>query len=290
MATSYDIYELNTILRTEFNKVIKELPQIQLKGEIIEVKVFKNYTGVSFKIKEGDSEFNCKAWQRKNIDIQKIISYENTSCIITGTLVQDNFGNGYRFILDLEDDVIKDSDESKIKKLKEECESRGYFKDKKHIIWSDIKRIGLISKADTQGYTDFMVQFKIPLDITLKEIVLEGENTETTLIKAIKELQDENVDIIIIIRGGGCTSDISNSFDKISIYESIKKSTIPILTAIGHQADKDEKLLITSISDYNFPTPTSAALELNKILIQPYVNKLNNLSQKIETIFYDNLN
>lgn len=289
-ATLYEIYELNTILRTEFNKVIKELPQIQLKGEIIEIKVFKNNSGLTFKIKQDDSEFYCKAWQRKNIDINKIIACENTSCIVTGKLVQDNFGNGYRFILDIDEDIIKESDESKIKKLKEICEQREYFKNKKEIKWNNIRNIGLISKADTQGYTDFIEQFKFPINICLKQIILEGENTEESLINAINEFQEENFDIIMIIRGGGCTSDISSSFDKLSIYECMKSSKIPIVTAIGHQADKDEKLLITCISDYNFPTPTSAALELNKIIQQPVLNKLNELCNIIENKFYENLN
>jgi len=282
MTVSYEIEELNSLLNSEYNKIYSTFPQIQLKGEIISLKPFNTGSGIAFKIKQGNSEFNCVAWRGK-CDIKKIIECEHTCCTVVGRIKQDRYTVCK---LDLDEDIIKESNDSKIKQLRAECESRGFFENKKQIKLHTIRRLGIISKADTQGYTDFMVQLKVPLTIVQKDIVLEGDNTEVTLIDAIEQLQTENLDAIIIIRGGGSTSDISNAFDKISIYESIKNSSIPIMTAIGHQADKDDKLLITCISDYNFPTPTSAALELNKIIIQPYLIKLHKISNKIGGIFH----
>ena len=125
----------------------------------------------------------------------------------------------------------------------------------------------------------------MPICTFLKEIALEGETTSKSVIKSIKEFQEEGVDVIIIIRGGGSTIDISNSFDRMDIFEIIKTSTIPIITAIGHEADKDDKLLITSISDYDYPTPTSASLELNKIFIDPLLAKLENCLDEVNDSF-----
>ena len=97
------------------------------------------------------------------------------------------------------------------------------------------------------------------------------------------------LDFIIIIRGGGSTIDISNSFDKIELFNVIKQSRIPIITAIGHEADKDDKLLITNISDYDFPTPTRASLELNKIIVKPIINKIkekiDNVKEKYKELY-----
>ena len=75
----------------------------------------------------------------------------------------------------------------------------------------------------------------------------------------LKNLISTNIDIIIIIRGGGSTTDISLSFDCISLFKCIKDSTVPIMTAIGHANDCDDQLLITQISDINYHTPTTAA-------------------------------
>ena len=121
----------------------------------------------------------------------------------------------------------------------------------------------------------------------MKEIALEGCNTEKYIISAIYDLQNE-ADIIIIIRGGGSTSNISASFDKIKIFEAIKNSSIPIITAIGHEADKNDKLLITNISDYNFPTPSSAAKKINKIFIKPVYQYIIDILEKLKYHFNNN--
>lgn len=286
MEQHYTIVELKELLRDNFNLVICEIPKVQLKGEIVDCNIFKGNCGISFKIRTGSDTFTCKAWSNIGINIDKIKSYENTNCVIIGYVRQNLFMNRFEFLLELSEDIVNENNDSKIKKLKEDCEMRGYFQNKKKIIWENVKKIGVISKKETQGYNDFVTQFKVPICIILKEIALEGENTKNSLIKSIKEFQEENVDIIIIIRGGGSTIDISNSFDRMDIFEIIKTSSIPIITAIGHEADKDDNLLITSISDYDYSTPTRASLEMNKIFIEPLIFKLRNYLHEINDIFY----
>ena len=88
------------------------------------------------------------------------------------------------------------------------------------------------------------------------------------------------------MRGGGSTFDISNSFDTLPIFDAIKNSTIPIITAIGHEADKNDKLLITTVSDFNFSTPSTAALELTTILLEPIFQHINTNITTLKTLFY----
>lgn len=287
---TYSICELNEILFEKFDDICVNFKQITLKGEIVDCRFFKNNIGISFKIKDEFGMFNCKCWNYNNIDIYKIKSYENSTCIISGTIKSNYFNNHYDFILEINKDIIKDNDNSLIKSLKDQCISLGYFENKKNINWNLIKKIGLISKKNTQGYNDFMKQLKIDFEIILKEIVLEGINTEKTLINAINEFQDEDIDIILIIRGGGSTIDISNSYDKITIFDIIKKSKKPIITAIGHEADKDEKLLITSISDYDYATPSRLAIEINKEIIKNKIKVIDNklIEIKEKYINYNN--
>ena len=192
--------------------------------------------------------------------------------------------HGHKFILNITDVLFK-TDRSKLKTIKEECESKGFFKNKKNIIWNNINTIGIISKQDTQGYNDFIKQFKIPIDISLEEISLEGKDTAMHCIKAIRKLQ--NLDLIIIIRGGGTTSEISNSFDVLELFESIRNSKIPIITAIGHEFDKGDKLLITQVSDYDYPTPSTAAYEINNIKLLPVSQLIKNRLTDIKDLIDD---
>ena len=132
-----------------------------------------------------------------------------------------------------------------------------------------------------------MKQFNIPIEINLEEISLEGKNTCIECIESIKKLQDN--DIIIIIRGGGSTSEISNSFDKIELYDEIKNSKVPIISAIGHEADKDDKLLITNITDKNYSTPSTASYEIKKELLEKKYNKIIIEINEIKTIIENKL-
>jgi exodeoxyribonuclease VII large subunit len=282
----HSIQDLNLQLTHEFDDLVTKYNRVSIKGEIIDCKMCKGIL-VQFVIKDGDNymnKFKCKAWARNGIDLQRLISHENTTCIVSGCIKQNYWCGGRDFVLELDQDIQYDNENSKMKELKKECEMRGYFLDKKPIVWSSVKKIGLVSKKDTQGYNDFMKQFKMPIEVIVKEFVLEGENTEQSLISAINELQGV-VDVILIIRGGGSTLDISSSFDRINIFAALKKSRVPVITAIGHEADKDDRLLITSISDYDYPTPTRAAIEMNKTFKVPYMQKVSNCLQLLENTF-----
>ena len=284
----FTISELNKLLNNKFSDAISKFSMIKLKGEIIDCKIFKNNSGISFNICNQNDKFKCKSWASSGLDPIMIKNYENTNCNVLGKITTSYSIYGHEFYLDI-DEITKEDDDSKMKKLKELCDAKGYFnkESRKIISWNTIKKIGIISKKDTQGYNDFVKQFNIPLEIILDEIALEGNNTETLLINSINNFKklDISVDAIIIIRGGGSTSDISNSFDKMNIYDAIKKSKIPVITAIGHEADKDDKLLITNISDLDYPTPSTAALNMNKIFMTPLFDKLKIMIEEIENKF-----
>ncbi len=277
---SISIVELNELLLEKFEEICDEFEEISLRGEIVDCRFFKNNVGISFKLKDDGAMFNCKCWNYRGIDINKIKKCENSVCVVSGIIKSNYFNNHYDFVLELNDDIKEDVGKSVIKSLKEECEVRGYMDGKKKVDWCLIKKVGIISKKDTQGYNDFISQLKIDIDIVLKEIVLEGVNTEKTLIKAIEEFQEEDVDIILIIRGGGSTIDISNSYDKMSIFEVMRNSKKAIITAIGHEADKDERLLITSISDMDYPTPSRLVMEINSLIMKEEFKRLRGLVER----------
>lgn len=271
-----NIKRLNEILFERCCEISEEFPEISLKGEIVDCKIFRNNSGISFKIKDEYGMFNCKSWNYWC----NIKENENSTCIISGFIKVNYFNNQYNFFLELNKDIIKENDNSSIKSLKEECQNKGYFLNKKRIDWNFIRTIGVISKKETQGYNDFIKQLKVDFKIILKEIVLEGINTEKTLINAIQDFQNEDVEAIIIIRGGGSTIEISNSYDKMSIFDIMKNSNKPIITAIGHEADKDERLLITSISDLDYPTPSRLAIEINKDRLRIIEIELKRIREK----------
>ena len=281
----YTPKQLNRIFLNNTTKISYNFRNINMIGDITSCKLWKN-GGMSFKLMNNNESFECKVWDRDGYDKKDVFEFENKTCKIFGYIKAEYF-YGHRFVLNVLN-INMETDDSKLKRLKEECNKKDYFKHKKEIKWENIKKIGIISKNNTQGYNDFMKQYNKLIPIMFVEISLEGPNTSKQCIESIEKLQD--VDVIILIRGGGDTSEISNSYDKIELFDAIKKSKIPIITAIGHENDKGDKLLITEVSDKDYPTPSTAVYEINKIILDPVLKKLNAYLSKIESMIDDKFN
>ena len=293
--TIYNPKELNSMLLNLTTDISYTIPEISVCGDITNFKKWKR-SGCSFKISINGDSIECKCWTRPNKKVGDISSsyndltpgdiekFLNTRCTVTGNIRAEYFYS-HKFVLDI-NTITHTNNKTKLNELKTICQTKKYFENKKTINWTNIKSIGIISKQNTQGYDDLRNQFKFDsiVNITLEEITLEGPKTSRECIKAIKNLQ--NMDIIIITRGGGDTSEISNSYDTIELFDCIKLSNVPIITAIGHEQDKGDKLLITNVSDNDFSTPTTLAKDLNHKFYEHIDYISNEILQLYDKWFY----
>ena len=104
------------------------------------------------------------------------------------------------------------------------------------------KRIALIGSPDTSGYQDFihgLSKNEVFTNFVVKSFPasVQGPNAAQELIAAINEAQLYDIDIIVIIRGGGSKMDL-HSFNDYNLSKAICLSPIPVLTGIGHQTDE----------------------------------------------------
>lgn len=281
--------ELNDELLQKTSDIAQGYKCIFVVGEITAVpdSPWKGGNGVGFKVTANKKSLECNVWFNKGCSFEKIRAHANKKCQIFGSITA-KYWYSHKFVIDVQDITLITSD-TKIKRLKKDCVEKGYFVNKKSLPERhNIKHLGIISKRGTQGYNDFMKQFHIPIEITVKEITLEGTKTEKQCISAIQELQ--HVDVIIIMRGGGATSEISQSYDTLELFRVMHQSRIPIITAIGHEADKGDKLLITEVSDVNYSTPTTAATEFAKVFTHPIQNEVQQILRTIASLFVEKWN
>ena len=131
------------------------------------------------------------------------------------------------------------------------------------------QRIAVVSSESAAGYGDFCNQlthnpYGFHFDIQLFPAVMQGEEVEQSIITALEKIYSltslhspltSNYDIVVIIRGGGATSDMSG-FDTLALAENVANFPIPIITGIGH--DRDETIL-DMVSHTRVKTPTAAA-------------------------------
>ena len=135
------------------------------------------------------------------------------------------------------------------------------------------QRIAVISSATAAGYGDFCNQladngYGLQFTTALFAATMQGEGVEQSVISALNRINEEweNWDCVVIIRGGGATSDLSG-FDTLALAENVANFPLPIITGIGHERDES---VLDMISFQRVKTPTAAAAFLVDHLTEVY--------------------
>ena len=124
------------------------------------------------------------------------------------------------------------------------------------------QRIAVISSPTAAGYGDFCDQlernaFGFVFYTKLFPAVMQGEQVEDSIIRALNRINAGHGrwDVVVIIRGGGATSDLSG-FDTYELATNCAQFPIPIITGIGHERDDT---VIDKVAHTRVKTPTAAA-------------------------------
>ena len=122
------------------------------------------------------------------------------------------------------------------------------------------QHIAVISSQTAAGYGDFCNQladnpYGFKFETQLFPAIMQGEGVEQSIISALEQIYDMPFDCVVIIRGGGATSDMSG-FDTLALAENVANFPIPIITGIGHERDES---VLDMISHTRVKTPTAAA-------------------------------
>lgn len=149
----------------------------------------------------------------------------------------------------------------------------------KTLQWPEVpQRIAIVSAAGAAGYGDFMNQlannaYGIKFYTCLFTAIMQGVNTRPSVLAALARINDyiDLFDCVVIIRGGGSTSDL-NSFDDYDLAATIAQFPIPVIVGIGHERDVT---VLDYVAAMRVKTPTAAA----EFLIQRGSDALNHLNE-----------
>ena len=127
------------------------------------------------------------------------------------------------------------------------------------------QRIAVISSEGAAGYGDFCRQLHdnqagYIYKVELFGAVMQGDAVEQSVIAALGRIYErvDDFDAVVIIRGGGATSDMSG-FDTLALAENVANFPLPIITGIGHERDE---CVLDMVAFARMKTPTAAAQHL----------------------------
>ncbi len=146
-----------------------------------------------------------------------------------------------------------------VRRLTEE----GIINDNRNLPWPDVPwRIAVISARGAAGYGDFINQLytnpaRLRFHTRLFPAVMQGDRTAPSIIDALGQIAaaDETFDCVVIIRGGGATSDLA-AFEDYRLAQNIALYEIPVIIGIGHERDIT---LLDYVANMRVKTPTAAA-------------------------------
>lgn len=125
-----------------------------------------------------------------------------------------------------------------------------------------IRRIAVISSVDAAGYGDFCHQIQtnrhhFVFQTQLYAATMQGDSAAHSIIQALNAIakQENEWDLVVIIRGGGATTDLS-CFDDYNLACHCAQFPLPIITGIGHTRDIS---VVDMVAHTSVKTPTAAA-------------------------------
>ncbi len=149
-------------------------------------------------------------------------------------------------------------------------------RNKQHSVSQVPLRIGLVTAHNSAAYHDFISELQgsnFAFQLILFDAFMQGKNVESDLLQAFRlfeNLGQEELDVIVITRGGGSTADLS-WFDNQRIAEKAALCTFPVFTALGHEINTT---ILDLVAHTSFKTPTKVA--------QFLVERVSNFRQSLD--------
>ncbi|MEZ4987039.1 MAG: exodeoxyribonuclease VII large subunit [Saprospiraceae bacterium] len=154
-----------------------------------------------------------------------------------------------------------------------------------------VQRLAIISSPVAAGLQDFLSYLQEnALGYTFRtdifQAAMQGAQASPEIRRQLRtiERRQSDYDAVIIIRGGGAKTDLSD-FDDFSLCEAVAQCSLPVFTGIGHETDRS---LIDMVSHTSFKTPTAVAAYLVDRMAdteQQFVNLQAYLSQISQQYF-----
>ncbi|MFA1821579.1 exodeoxyribonuclease VII large subunit [Virgibacillus oceani] len=259
------------------------LRNIWLKGEISN---FKHHSRghMYLTLKDDQSRIQAVMFAGNNRSL-KFKPENGMSVLIRGEIsVFEAFGQYQLYIQQMEPDGIG-ALYLAYEQLKEKLHNKGYFNaEYKKPIPFYPKHIAIITSPTGAAVRDIIstIKRRYPIvQMTVIPVIVQGSNAAASIKHGIERANNTGLfDLLIVGRGGGSIEELWG-FNEEIVAESIFRSSVPVISAVGHETD----ITISDyIADLRAPTPTGAAE-----LAVPSQQELNERLMQIKSVLYREL-
>ncbi len=290
------LHELNGLVKRSIRSCLPDTYWVQ--AELSDVRV--NYSGhcyLEFIQKDGSGN-NLIAKARGTIwsNIYKMLkpyfeqetgqSFTSGIKVLVNVSVEFHELYGYSLtVLDIDPTYTVGDMERKRREIIRQLKEEGVIDLNKELEMPMLpQRVAVISSATAAGYGDFCNQLvnnsrRYGFRTELFPAIMQGEKVEESILLALDAIYQRvgDFDVVVIIRGGGATSDLSG-FDTYLLAASCAQFPLPIITGIGHERDDT---VIDKVAHTRVKTPTAAA-EFLIACMDKVANRLDELAYRLQ--------
>lgn len=256
MQNVYSVGQVNLYIKNMFTQDYA-LKKISIKGEISNCK-YHTSGHIYFTLKDAAGTLACVMFGANRNGLAFRLE-EGQKVIATGSVSVYERDGKYQLYakeiqLDGQGDLYR-----RFELLKKELEEMGMFDSMyKQPIPKFAKRIGIVTAltgAAIQDIIKISTRRNPFVQLILYPAKVQGEGAAKTIVAGIEALEKQQVDVIIVGRGGGSIEDLW-AFNEEIVAKAIFHCRVPIISAVGHQTDVT---IADYVADLRAPTPSAAA-------------------------------
>ncbi len=256
MASVYSVGQVNAYIKHMFEQDFA-LNNIYIKGEISNCK-YHTSGHIYFTLKDAGAVLACVmfAGNRKGLNFKleeglKVTAFGSVN-------VYERDGKYQLYVREIKQDGQGDL-YRKFEELKAELLEMGMFDASyKKPIPKYATKVGIVTAktgAAIQDIINITMRRNTHTQLYLYPAIVQGSEAAPSIVKGIKTLDEMELDVIIVGRGGGSLEDLW-AFNEEMVARAIFNCNTPIISAVGHETDTT---IADFVSDLRAPTPSAAA-------------------------------
>ena len=258
MRSEYTVSQVNAYIKNMFTQDFL-LNSLTVKGEVSNCK-YHSSGHIYFTLKDAGGAIACVMFRgdRERGGL-KFNMQEGQQVKITGNV--DVYERDGKYQLYAKEIVLDGAGAlfERYEELKKKLSEMGLFAaEYKQQIPRYIHTLGVVTAPTGAAVRDIInvaTRRNPHIQIVLYPAIVQGDQAAESIVRGIEALTQEQVDVIIVGRGGGSIEDLW-AFNEEIVAQAIFDCPIPIISAVGHETD-------TTIADYvadrRAPTPSAAA-------------------------------
>lgn len=289
--TIFSVTDAATLLK---GVVETAFPRIKIRGELSQIT--RASSGhIYMTVKDAGAAISAIIWRGTPIAFKL---EEGMEVVVTGRFTTYPARSNYQIIINEIEMAGVGAILKMLEERKQKLAAEGLFDaSRKKPLPRLPQRIGVVTSPTGAAFQDIQnrLRERFPVHVLLYPATVQGTTAAAEVAAGIEYFNKlNNVDVIIVARGGGSLEDLLPFSEEI-VVRAAAASHIPLISGVGHEPDW---MLIDFAADVRAPTPTGAAemvvptklalfQELDNLWVRlssTFLTRLSNAKQRIEAI------